>query len=55
MIWKWRYTRRLMKLLALDFEMAWHSAGATLEMIDHDLTECPLDMAYEEFCCWGES
>ena len=49
LFWKFRYARRLKKLLLVTWAQAFDSAEYALEMVDYDLTEDPEDMAYEEY------
>lgn len=51
-VWKVRYAQELRRLLKLEWRMCWYSAGEALAMVDGDLTECPLDMAQNEFDEW---
>ena len=49
LIWKIRYVLRIRKLLLMSLRDAWDCADSSLENVDYDLSECPLDMAYEEY------
>ena len=48
LFWKFRYARHLKKSLQITMRQALDNAESMLEMIDYDLTECPIDMAQEE-------
>ncbi len=52
-VWKARYAKYLKKRLGISYLMAHESAGAALENIDYDLSECPIDSANEEISCWA--
>lgn len=53
LVWKIRYARHLQKKLDLTMRQAMESAEATLEQIDYDLGEDPIEMAQEEVFCWA--
>lgn len=52
-LWKLRFTFRIRKLLRTPWLMCWEIAGANLENVRGDTTECPLDCAQEEAYAWA--
>lgn len=49
LVWKVRYAHRLRQLTRIPYLDCWHSAEAMLYVVNQDLTECPLECAYQEY------
>lgn len=53
LIWKLRFTIAARRLLRVSWAICWDIAGANLESLRGDTTECPLSMAQEEHYAWA--
>lgn len=53
-MWKLKYARYIKGKLDITMKEALYNAEASLEMVNYDLTEDPIEMADEEIYEWSK-
>jgi len=53
--WKVRYAIYFGDRLELEFSEAWNHAGSSLENINYEVSECPMDIADEDINVWRQN
>ena len=54
LIWKFRYAWEMNKKSKCGWSFAWYNAEESLVFLEEDLTEDPIDSAWEEMSNWHD-